>query len=220
MAIATNLQKFNFALSFDEILTEDQLEIQRKEELSSSFKKGHLQGIEEGEKIGYQNAQESIEAETLKHLSNFSQELTLFFEKIDEKRDENARLSLDLIKLIGKKFFLTDDLNDKINLIEKGLHDVLPLLIEEEKIVLNLEDTLIEPFSKRLQESNDYTNIINRLNFSAMNSKENLIGCIQWKKGEIDINPEHLWQKISEIFDNYQQHLSQQTGIHKEITNE
>ncbi|MDP3533082.1 MAG: hypothetical protein Q8S31_07330, partial [Alphaproteobacteria bacterium] len=145
---------------------------------------------------------------------------TLFFEKIDEKRNENARLSLDLIKLIGEKLYFNDSLNDKINLIEKGLRDVLPLLIEEEKIVLNLEDALIEPFSKRLQESNDYTNIINRLNFNTMNSKENLIGRIQWKKGEIDINPEHLWQKISAIFDNYQQHLSQQTDIHKEITNE
>lgn len=216
MVMSNNLQKFNFTLSFDEVSSEEQLEVQRQEELLSSFKKGHLQGIEEGQIIGYENAQKSIESEILKLLTKFSEELALFFKKIDEKRNENANLSLNLIQLIGKKLYLNNNLTDKINLIEKGLHDVLPLLIEEEKIILNLEESLIEPFTKRLQESHDYINIINRLSFNIMSPKENLIGRIQWKKGEIDINPEHLWEKISAIFDNYQKHLNSQTKTQKE----
>lgn len=210
MISSNNLQKFNFTVSFDEISTEEQLEIQRKKELQTAFTKGHLEGLDEGQKIGYKNAQESIEAETLKKLHTFSQELDSFFKKIDEKRNENASLSLDLIKLIGNKLYLNDTLSNKIDIIEKSLHDILPLLIEEEKIILNLEETLIEPFTKRLQNSNDYTNIINRLSFNPISPKENLIARIEWKKGEININPEALWQKISEIFDHYQKHLTQQ----------
>ena len=199
------LQKFEFGLSFDEILSEEAEQAQRQMEIQNVFAKGEKKGRDEGEKIGFQKAQETIEARILEELGTLSGEMRRFFELMDAKRDENACLTLELLKLMGKKFFMEPILEEKINLIEKALIESLPLVVEEAKIRLSLPQELVEPLQKRLHENNDFMTLIPRLELSGLINNDNSqhLGRLQWKKGELEINPEHLWTKIDGIFDNY-----------------
>lgn len=206
----SNLQKFSFELSFDEVLTEHEVVELRQREIEESFRQGELKGLEEGEKIGYQRAQESIQKLQLDALNDLSKELTSFFNQMDTKRDENACLSLDLIKRIGQKFFIGSLLEEKLNNIEKALRETISLVVEEEKIVFYVQDELVESMQQLLENASEFTGLVSRLSFAPLASKNNQLGLIQWKKGEVEIHPEALWEKITSILENYSKHTQKQ----------
>lgn len=192
-----NPQKFIFETAFDQIDTKGPTKLELE------YQRGVEEGKLDGHTEGYQKAMDSIDFQTLNVLQTVRDEMEQVLLQFDAIVEANTRYSIDLVKKIAQKLFLDLPETTLIERALKILENTLPIVIEQRRLVFYVNPKLVDSLTKRLNESQDLKDILNRIDIQGSDLLENSECRIAWSKGSLDVNPSQTWQKIDGIINKY-----------------
>ncbi|MCK5384313.1 MAG: hypothetical protein KAJ29_01965 [Alphaproteobacteria bacterium] len=153
--------------------------------------------FEEGKKAGFQESQESITNAMLTLLEKIESDVSVLFSSEEKRRNDYEQNATHLAAQIFTKTFPVYMEAHGVDELRTAVSDALSAHMVPEKIQIDVNDTVFEPFTKLIKEHTDV--LQKQITFKADSSLPEYACRISWPDGGLLCDRNALSEKIFNI---------------------
>lgn len=219
-------QKFNFDMEFDAPLpaevetsiapAEDEpppepvftlSEVKASEQ--EAFNKGLAQGAEQARAEAQNNFNTSIETALSKVMEEMSGQLSSMLEAMSEFQRCQGDNALKLAVVVARKVMPQMLYDHAIETVEAVITEVLPAVLDEPRIVVRVNDAVLDQVNSRLDTLGAATGFAGQFIVLADPELGRTDCRVEWADGGVSVSPAKVWKEIDRIVDD---HFAAQTA--------